>query len=618
MLQAAITCDDTHLRCHVTGRDIEWSPRLDDGMLEQWRGWAERYEKATQANNETDLLAIGCEIGGFLDSGNQWLARALASDPTGDIVLEVAVAARHEAERTLLDIPWELLATEDGYLTLDAVRLFRLSRRIGVKDKLYVPKHADLTLMFMAADPIDQVTLDYEQEEAALLQATSGASLHVLVEESGTAAFLRTRLAAEEAVEVLHLSCHGDLVDDRPMLALETAEGALDLVEAGRLSGALGEHKPPLVALSACRTGEQGLNAAPFAVEMVRAGVANVLGWDGSVYDQDAIAFAACFYERLADGQSVSHAAAVARQQLLQSSLTHADKGRHWHLARVYHGPAGGGSLCDSGKEKRRFRRDAGYKEFLDTVHKEVEVARADQFVGRRREIQRVLAAFRERRHTGVLIHGMGNLGKSSLAARIASRLPHHRTVVIYKRYEALTIFDRVVEALPPAEQITAKDSWRSVIEQRPETLKNALQELLDGPFAREYVKARRRPILLVIDDLEKILETPRPGQAATPVKAEHVEALQAVLAAFRDVGDTESHLLLTSRFVFRLDDGRGGDLAARDLSRFMGLGMGAVGHARGPGHVLHARDIACQRVLVDHQDRRVELGNLHETAPRS
>ena len=40
----------------------------------------------------------------------------------------------------------------------------------------------------------------------------------------------------------------------------------------------------------------------------------------------------------------------------------------------------------------------------------------------------------------GVLIHGMGRQGKSSLAARVANQLHHHEPVVVFKRYDAPAI----------------------------------------------------------------------------------------------------------------------------------------------------------------------------------
>jgi tetratricopeptide (TPR) repeat protein len=80
------------------------------------------------------------------------------------------------------------------------------------------------------------------------------------------------------------------------------------------------------------------------------------------------------------------------------------------------------------------------------------------------------------------------------------------------------------------------------------------LEELLSGPFDKQ-------PILLIIDDLEQILEEPLPEQHRTPVKKVFRAALTAVLQAFNAV-DTESRLLLTSRFNFILPDKRGRDLA--------------------------------------------------------
>jgi hypothetical protein len=49
------------------------------------------------------------------------------------------------------------------------------------------------------------------------------------------------------------------------------------------------------------------------------------------------------------------------------------------------------------------FRRDAGYKEFLDIKQRRVPVASAAEFVGRRRQAQQILRAFRDKKGAGVL-----------------------------------------------------------------------------------------------------------------------------------------------------------------------------------------------------------------------
>ena len=123
----------------------------------------------------------------------------------------------------------------------------------------------------------------------------------------------------------------------------------------------------------------------------------NGIGWDGSVYDDDAIAFAEIFYKELPAGHSVPYAAAQGRRSLLRAHLAEPRRGRHWHLARVYVGPQGGGSLCTTGRPRRPFRKNRGYREFLDPRQRRVPVASAAEFVGRRRQAQRILRVFRDR-----------------------------------------------------------------------------------------------------------------------------------------------------------------------------------------------------------------------------
>jgi hypothetical protein len=245
--------------------------------------------------------------------------------------------------------------------------------------------------------------------------------------------------------------------------------------------------------------------------------------------------------------RAVAEAAAVARREVLRLNRQDPDRGNHWHLARVYAGPAGAGPLCARDGDKRKARQAMGYQEFLDRGH-EVKVAGARQFVGRRRQAQAVLGHFRE--GAGVLIHGIGNLGKSSLAARVANRMPRHQTVVVFGRYDALAILDKLLEALPAEARDTWKQTWRDETGSR---LADALEAMLEEPFDR-------KPILLVIDDLERILDV---GPAATVVKPQWRDALAAVIRAFARA-NTESRLLLTSRYTFTLPDGSGGDWAKR------------------------------------------------------
>lgn len=457
---------------------------------------------------------------------------------------------------------------EGELLAAEPTQFFVVFRSIGrgADDEAVQPHYRDLALMFMAASPAGQQVLDYEAEEAGILDATARLPLQVVVEESGCAEFLKERLAQEGPFEVVHVSCHGDVRGDHgPVLALETPEGDLDLVSPGDFSNVLGEGKVPLVFLSACRTAEAGAARSaratePFVRALVRAGIPNVLGWDGSVYDKDAISFARAFYGELARYATVPYAAAAARRDLLRLHRNDPRNGRHWHLARAYVGPQGAGPCCDRAQPKRRLRKDAGFKEFLDKANRRVRVATAQEFVGRRKQAQEVLRVFRDRRKAGVLLFGMGNLGKSSLAARIANRMPRHQTVVVYERYDALAVFDQLVEALPASERAGWKESWRLQITDDGTRLADALEEMLEGPLDA-------KPILLVIDDLEQILEAPKPEQRVPPIRDAAGtpdawrDSFGALLRAF-EAADTESRLLLTSRYLFTLPDGRGGDLA--------------------------------------------------------
>jgi len=530
-----------------------------------FRDWERRYDQAVQRNNDEALLAIGQDIHGWLDT------RGLELLHGDDRDIRFATSVRPDSEQqAFLDVPWELLADRDGYWAQDAIVAYQPARLLGYAAHPAIPAHGDLFVLFMAAAPIGEVELNFEAEEAGILAATRTLPVQVVVEESGELQPMSEKLVLSAPYESLHLSCHGGVSrKDGAVLAFENAFGDCDLVTAGRLAEGLGDIRPLLVFLSACRTAEHTAGAMPFVLDLVRARVPNVTGWDGSVYDQDAIEFAKSFYGELAKRRTVPSAAAIARRHLLNLKDLKADKsvGCHWHLARVYVGASGCGALSDPSKSPRP--RAGSHQAFLDK-NSTVKVASPEEFVGRRRETQRILRELAGvPGYAGVVIHGMGRLGKSSLAARVSQRLPQHQSAVVFGKqpgqYDATSIFNKVVEALPPAQRKELRQSWGGDIRTDPSLLKDALQAILIGPAAAHDPGGNKAPILLVIDDLERILEPPAPGQQRTQVQDALRDTLRAVIRAFDSVrGQTASRLILTSRYMFTLPGGDDADLADR------------------------------------------------------
>jgi hypothetical protein len=577
-MHAHVTLVGTDVICRLDSDEVRLP--ISEPVCELLEGWESRY-RATIEHDEPigSLTEIGREMFGWID-GSGWAARW--RDSPGARWLEIAVDSHEDRRaRLLLDLPWEILADKQSLLAADATQPLVVVRRIGRNSggPPVPPSHSDLAIVFMAASPRGQTALDFEAEETAILSATERLPVQIVVEESGCGAFLKDRLSLDGPFEVVHISCHGSINRGVPQLALETPEGDLEPVDPGAFANVLGEDSVPLVFVSACRTAaSEGGFTESFVRSLVRSGARNVLGWDGSVYDSDATRFARTFYHELSSYASVPFAAATARRELLQAQLVNASTGRHWHLARVYAGPGGAGQCCERGLGKRRIRKNAGYREFLDKASSRIPVATAKEFVGRRKQAQDILRAFRDADKDGVLIVGMGNIGKSSLAARVANRLPQHHTVIVYERYDALAILDQLVSALPPGERHGFEETWRPRVADDGMALTNALEEMLTGPF-------ERAPILLIVDDLEQVLETPRPGDERTPVAdapgspEAWRHALTSVLTAFA-AADSKSRLLLTSRFDFTLLDGRGHDLAER-LARVPLLPMDADDRAK-------------------------------------
>jgi tetratricopeptide (TPR) repeat protein len=437
----------------------------------------------------SDLADLGRQLYDWLDGPTErWLEKALKDVPGLAIHIDISERRRH--------LPWELL--------------------------------------FQGVEPV----LDFEREERMILEATRHHPIELVVEESGSLAGLQEHLQSfgSNHFDVFHLTGHADVKNLRPCFVMEDALGFPHEATADDIAQAFSGNWPKLVFLSGCKTGQAAdQGSLPSLCEaLVSAGAPAVLGWALPVGDQAASAAAATLYEQLAIGKRADEAVARARQKLLEN------KSPYWHLLRLY---ANATPLAEHvtplqtpGRERLRIREAAA--EFLDAGAK-VEVCPRALFVGRRRSIQRCLRVLRSLQGQpeyaeGILLHGMGGLGKSSVAARLCERMTNHRRLVWAGRIDEKELLKVLSDKLDSREVIQILNTLEL-------TLKQRLRLVLQGPLANQ-------PALFVLDDFEHNLEFA--GDGAAILKPEGRDILAALLTAIRDTS-SESRVMVTSRYQF-------------------------------------------------------------------
>ena len=554
-----------------------------------WR-WAHPDPAAAPGGGDAALVEVGRRLSEDFLGGpvGAALAARVAEAAGLNKVLELGLEV---ADQALGDLPWEALQVPEasGEIAEMGGSPLALHRNVAlyrlVSGQATGPAHqvrGPLRLLVAIASPEtgDAELLDYEAELARIVAAVEparkrGQAYVRVLNESSLEAINAALREDPEGFHVLHLSCHA-----RPgELLLETAGGQPDPVSAARLleEGVPAGASLPMVMLSGCSTGLAARQArlhpdtagagqaaaddqlvkqhgdegeavlASFAVQLVNAGVPQVLAMQAPVTDRYATMLGGEFYRRLATDASPDPLLALAgarraaeRERLALRPDAPLRRRAEWAT------PA----LTTRALRVPLFNRSeppGPVRPPQDPVLAEgVVVREVGDFVGRRaemRQARRTLAG----KKAGLVLHGIGGVGKSTLAAEVLRSLGGDVGLVVSKAGQILV--DDVLGEVGARVHLAA-----SAAEGGDRLARAALQlRAADAEWADRWRLLAEQilpglPMTVLLDNFEDNLHAADDG-GGWQVRDPELAALLAGWA--RRPG--QSRLVFTCRYPFRL-----------------------------------------------------------------
>ncbi|MGJ5672180.1 MAG: tetratricopeptide repeat protein [Nostochopsis sp.] len=478
-----------------------------------------------------NLPGIGKQLFFWLDGDGRWLSRGIAD--CGDDLLVIAI----DTDKKLAHLPWEVLHDGKDFLVKRVNPVVLPLRWIEKETEAFSVEARQLRVLFMATDPEDvQPKLEFEQEEARILADTRDFAVDLRVEESGCVSELgKVWSRYLDDFDVFHLTGHASIKDEAPYtpyFITETEIGERHETTAAELAEVFRFRFPKLVFLSGCRTGQApDKGAVPSMAEaLIAQGARAVLSWGRPVEDRTATAAAAHLYGKLAAGYQLAEALATTYQQLFKQNV------RDWHLLRLYVQGECPGALVDVLGDVPPSAPEPAYQQFLDPDTQQVRVAKPSEFVGRRRTLQRCLKAIRT--SLGVLIHGLGGVGKSTVTARLLERMVGYDRLVIFRQLDE----DKLLKTL--AEQCTSERGHEILNGKLP------LMQRLTKFFA-EGLNTKEQRFVFVLDDFEANLDLRNGVYVLQP---QVVDVLLALLKAMQN-SQLPHKVIITCRYNFTLSE---------------------------------------------------------------
>ncbi len=415
---------------------------------------------------------------------------------------------------------------------------------------------APLKMLFIAALPenLDErgKMLQIEEEQTRLiraigaLEATGDKKPKIVIEflENASLDELDKALHARQH-DIVHISGHGayHAAQHKGVLYFENEDGDELQITGAALGETLRGHQcVKLLILSACETAIAGSEGG--VTEQAAAfGVPSIVAMRFAVTDEGAKVFTTELYTQLAKGLSLTRALAYARDAMYDDIAQRREQSpqiphiAEWFTPVVYQNQSVG-ALIDNMRpyDDNLLKNFYPASSFLKTKQSRLI---GEGFIGRKGYLIQMRQAFRAGRH--VCLHGLGGLGKTTLAEAFAHNYDNHShaTIIFRKDHQIneahiLNALNKRFAKINPdlAEQI------QEAIDDPERDVLNKLQLLIDN-----YLNGRKT--ILIFDNAEDV-QTDQGGAYQHSIG---VAGLSAFLRHLCENTPENCHILFTTRY---------------------------------------------------------------------
>ncbi|MBL7784162.1 MAG: CHAT domain-containing protein, partial [Saprospiraceae bacterium] len=413
---------------------------------------------------------------------------------------------------------------------------------------------APLKMLFITALPENLSErgkmLQMEEEQTRLiraigaLEATGDQQPKIVIEflENASLAELDKALR-ERHHDMVHISGHGayHAAENKGVLYFENEEGNEEKITGKALGETLRGHAcVKLLILSACETAIAGSEGG--VTEQAAAyGTPGIVAMRFAITDEGAKVFTTEFYTQLAKGLSLTRALSYAREALQQDILQRREQTpqilhiAEWFTPVVYQNQAVG-ALIDQAQPYHLPDHFYPQSSFLKTSTSRLI---GEGFIGRKRYLIQMRQAFRAGRH--VCLHGLGGLGKTTLAEAFAHNYDNHsHTTIIFRNGSQINeahILQTLNKRFAKINPDLAEQMQQLMDDPQTEVLQK-LQLLIDN-----YLRGRKT--ILIFDNVEDV-QTDEGGAFQRRIGS---EGLSAFLAHLCGHAPANCHILFTTRY---------------------------------------------------------------------